>query len=179
MRFWSVCLCISNFPSCQVLWVFPMTETRVSHTDIPWQIFLEGIISCEADKKVVHEQIHLGKIICCILYRLLGEYMFWRFWEALQLRLLFNCVPPRNTWNVSHTPPKCPWALIHRTSSWKLLLLTCVVQCGHHGSHGTTMHLTRVSYYILPGSSPGWSRVFEGETARRPIQMLIRYNKEE
>ena len=31
----------------------------------------------------------------------------------------------------------------------------------------------------VPGSSPGWSRVFEGETARRPIQMLIRYNKEE
>ena len=31
----------------------------------------------------------------------------------------------------------------------------------------------------LPGSSPGWSRVFEGETARRPIQMLIRDNKEE
>ena len=40
-----------------------MTETRDSHTDIPWQIFLEGIISCEADKKVVHEQIHLRKII--------------------------------------------------------------------------------------------------------------------
>ena len=29
----------------------------------------------------------------------------------------------------------------------------------------------------LPRSSPGWSRVFEGETARRPIQMLIRDNK--
>ena len=58
---------------------------------------LEGIISCEADKKVVHEQIHLWKIICCILYHLMGEYMFWRFWEALQLRLLFNFVPPRNT----------------------------------------------------------------------------------
>ena len=32
---------------------------------------------------------------------------------------------------------------------------------------------------LVPGSSPGWSRVFEGETARRPIQMLIRDNKEE
>ena len=31
---------------------------------------------------------------------------------------------------------------------------------------------------LLPRSSPGWSRVFEGETARRPIQMLIRDNKE-
>ena len=31
----------------------------------------------------------------------------------------------------------------------------------------------------MPGSSPGWSRVFKGETARRPIQMLIRDNKEE
>ena len=26
--------------------------------------------------------------------------------------------------------------------------MTWVVQCGHHGSHGTTMHLTWVSYYI-------------------------------
>ena len=34
-------------------------------------------------------------------------------------------------------------------------------------------------FEIVPGSSPGWSRVFEGETARRPIQMLIRDNKEE
>ena len=31
---------------------------------------------------------------------------------------------------------------------------------------------------LLPRSSPSWSRVFEGETARRPIQMLIRDNKE-
>ena len=31
----------------------------------------------------------------------------------------------------------------------------------------------------VPGTSPGLSRVFEGETARRPIQMLIRDNKEE
>ena len=29
----------------------------------------------------------------------------------------------------------------------------------------------------VPGSSPGWSRVLEGETARRPIQMLIRDTK--
>ena len=27
---------------------------------------------------------------------------------------------------------------------------------------------------VVPRSSPGWSKVFEGETARRPIQMLIR-----
>ena len=43
---------------------------------------------------------------------------------------------------------------------------------------GTLKSLLQHHSSKVPRSSPGWSRVFEGETARRPIQMLIRDNKE-
>lgn len=151
--------CVSNFPSCQVLRVFPMTETRVPHTDIPQQIFLGGIIRCGVDKKQ-----YMSKYICkdYILHPLLGVCMYWKLWEALQLRHLFNFVHPRiyktqlNAENISHTPPKCPWALIHRTSSWKLLLSTRVVQCvtTNHMELLCTWHVSRI--FLCCSRIPCW-----------------------
>ena len=60
--------------------------------------------------------------------------------------------------------------------------LMCFYFClfGFFGGNGErTQELLFSSFKpYLPRSSPGWSRVFEGEMARRPIQMLIRDNKE-
>ena len=108
-----------------------------------------------------------------------------------------NCQYSQATWNFLnrwHLQPELA------SSRWRYAIIMSPTspQEGHFSlsailikgsnQHGHTLFLydykmnlilSDLNNYTLPGSSPGWSRVFEGETARRPIQMLIRYNKEE
>ena len=63
---------------------------------------------------------------------------------------------------------------------WALLSLSLCITWSVTCHNWTLRHVGNLACInpLIPRSSPGWSRVFEGETARRPIQMLIRDNKE-